>query len=313
MKKTRGENFLKKFINLREKNPLVVVEAIETWLRSHRIDYYNGSSNWAHTFLGGGLLGDFFGNNSHILCINPGKTETCIIGKGVCFDSGGYDLKTKMSDMFYDKNGALLSIAAAIDNNTSCIVFFVNNMITYDSPVAGQILFDKYSGLNILIDDTDAEGRIGLAHCIGIARYLGYKRILTIATLTGSAVQITGERTYAMVHSNHRDDLSKVLDRSMYLEDPNTHECFPIQLWPAPFHEEYDKSIDTKIIGADVRSCGEFKGAGSSTAFSFLKRFSKDSHHIHLDIAGMMLDKHKNGLIFGLSEVAYLLKDLLEN
>lgn len=294
MKKTKGNNFLKKFINLREKDPFIVYGAIKTWLDSHRIRH---EGDYCHDR---GLLKDFFGINSHIIHINPGETDTCIIGKAVCFDSGGYDIKTKMSDMFYDKNGGLLSIAAAIDNKTSCIVFIVNNMIQYTAPVAGDILTDEFTGLRVLIDDTDAEGRIGLAHCIGLAKQLGYIKLLTIATLTGSAVQATGERTYALVHSNKTRDLSDILC--------DVTNKTGLELWPAPFHKDYDKAIDTKIIGADVRSCGEFKGAGSSTAFSFLKRFSKESRHIHLDIAAMMLDKNKNGLIWGLEEVKYLLE-----
>lgn len=312
MKKTKGQNFIKKFINLREKDPYQVVESIKLWFNSHRIKYESGKVCEEKYFNDyNGLLKQFFGFNSYILHINPGKTNKIIIGKGVCFDSGGYDIKTHMADMFYDKNGALLSIAAAIENDVSCIVFFVNNMIRYECPVAGDILTDQFTGLRVLIDDTDAEGRIGLAHCIGLAKYLGYESILTIATLTGSAVQMTGERTYAMVHSDEPQDLRFVLqDVIASKSEEGLRGIFvgrDLQLWPAPFHEEYDKAIDTKIIGADVRSCGNFKGAGSSTAFSFLKRFSQDSHHIHLDMAAMMLDKNKNGLIFGLPEVAYLL------
>lgn len=305
MKTTLGKRFLKKFINLRESNFEKVAAEILKWLDEQDIDL---DRHFSYGESPKGLMTSFFGG-SCILHINPGKTNKVIIGKGVCFDTGGYDLKADMKDMFYDKNGSLLTIAAAIDNDCSAIVFFVSNFIN-DRVVAGQILKDKYTGLRVLIDDTDAEGRIGLAHCIGLAKAEGYSSILTIATLTGHAHMITGDRTYAMVHSNNPVDLSDILNQVIVNQNIFIDGAAPplLELWPAPFHTEYDKSMDTEIIGADVRSCGSFKGAGTSTAFSFLKRFSKDTHHIHLDIAAMMLDKNRNGYTgFGWNEVPYLL------
>lgn len=306
MKTTLGKKFLKEFINLRESHFESVTHPILRWLDKNGIDsdrrYSYDTDNTEE------LLTDFFGG-SCIIEINPGKTKHVIIGKGVCFDTGGYDVKSDMKDMFYDKNGALLAIAAAIDNDCSAIVFFVSNFIN-DRVVAGQILKDRYTGLRVLIDDTDAEGRIGLAHCIGLAKMKRYESILTIATLTGHAHMITGDRTYAMVHSNNQNDLIEIMTDVI---TSDLADCNRLELWPAPYHKEYDKAIDTKIIGADVRSCGSFKGAGTSTAFSFLKRFSKETHHIHLDIAAFMLDKDRNGYTkFGWGEIPYLLT-FLEN
>lgn len=294
-KLTLGQKFQKQFINLRETNPYYVANSIFEWLKKNDVSVKWSSDGSNCT----GLLKDFFGH-SIILEINPGKTKKVIIGKGVCFDTGGYDVKADMKDMFYDKNGAILAIAAALDNECSALVFFVSNFIN-DRVVSGQILKDRFTGLRVLIDDTDAEGRIGLAHCIGLAKEYEYESILTIATLTGHAHYVTGDRTYAMVHSNDIYDLSSVMETVIYRE-------YTLKLWPAPFHKEYDKAIDTKIIGADVRSCGVFKGAGTSTAFSFLKRFSKETPHIHLDTAAMMLDKNKNGYCWGIEEVTYLLR-----
>jgi leucyl aminopeptidase len=299
-KSTLGEKFLKTFINLRQQHPVIVADLIENWLLKYSINYTIYQDTECQ-----GLLRDFFGDESYIFHINPQvkvEDEPIIIGKGVCFDTGGYNLKKSMEDMYYDKNGALLAIAAGIDNNTPALAFIVSNFIN-DNVLPGQILKDPYTGLKILIEDTDAEGRMGLAHCIGLAHHLKYRAILTIATLTGHAHMITGDRTYAMVHSNEKGDLAEILVDMLDCEE-HAH----LELWPAPFHKDYDKSIISKIKGADIGNCGSFKGAGTSTAFSFLKRFSKETHHIHLDIAAMMLDKQKNGYVWGLPEVSYLLE-----
>lgn len=295
MKKTLGEKFQDKFINTRVRDPYFFVTEVEKFLQSHKLDYKVEYANHDS------LVHEFFRSTSVIVYLNKDASKKCIVGKGITFDSGGYDLKTHMSDMFYDKNGAILSIATAIDTKEPCICFFAENKIGANHVVSGEILFDKQSGKSILIDNTDAEGRIGLAHCIGLALEKGYEKILTVATLTGSAHNYTGDRTYALVHSSDQDDLPFILKDSI---DRG------LDLTVARSHPEYDKAIKTKIKGATIRNCGDFKGAGSQTAFSFLKEFSKGIHHIHADIAAMMLDKNKNGYKWGIKEMTYLLSVL---
>lgn len=299
---TLGKKFIKKFINLRKQHAVHVVEEIEKWLTQNKIPF---KTTAAET---GSLLDQFFSykddcHTAFILHTYPEMIDnTVIIGKGVCFDTGGYDLKNDMKDMFYDKNGAILSLGASIDQKTPAIVFFVSNFINNDV-VPGQIMTDTYTKLRILIDDTDAEGRIGLAHCLGYAKSLGYTKALTLATLTGAAHNFSGDRTYALVHSTDHNDLIEITREVITRKFEKSNE---INLWPAPYHEKYDKSIDSKIKGADIGSCGTFRGAGSSTAFSFLKRFSTGMHHIHVDMAAMSTDKNKNGLVWGLREVEFL-------
>ena len=293
-KNTAGYKFLKKFINLREKSPLLVTQTITGYLskiKGVNVDIIKPNTE--------SLIYKFFGSHSYIVHIsyNNKLTKKILIGKGVCYDSGGYNIKQNMSTMHYDKNGALLSIAASLDTKTDCAVFFVNNLVLPGSVVSGEILMEPATGLKILIEDTDAEGRIGLADLL--ARFNYYDSVLTIATLTGAAVQVTGERTYALVHSNKPDDYHKLID--LYLKG--------LKLYPAPTHKEYNDSIDSKVKGADIINLPSYRGAGSSIAFSFLKRFWK-GHQLHLDIAGMMLDKNHNGLVWGIEEVTELLKIL---
>ncbi len=289
-----GLKFQKKFINKRSREVVRFTNEVVDYLQNIEVPCKYEPVT--------GLISDFFRSSVKILHINPSASGKCIIGKGVMFDTGGYDLKHDMSDMFYDKNGAILAIATAIDTDSPCLVFFVENLIGGTHVVSGEILKDGFSGKRILIDDTDAEGRIGLAHCIGIATKLyDYSSILTVATLTGSAHNYTGDRTYALVHSTDQNDLPKILKDSIDLE---------LDLTVARSHPAYDKAVKTKVIGANVRSCGGFKGAGSQTAFSFLKEFSEGTHHIHADIAANMLDKNKNGYVWGIKEMIYLLGEL---
>jgi leucyl aminopeptidase len=290
-KKTLGTQFLEKFKDLRERDPLTFTVKITEWLRKHKIHYAFGQHEE------NGLLSEFFGPRATVLHIlHANDPNTVLIGKGVTYDTGGYNLKLRhMGDMFYDRMGALLAIAAAIDNKVNAAVFFAYNGLN-DRVVEGDILTEKRSKLRILIDNTDAEGRIGLAYLLAIAEERQVTNIITIATLTGSASVFSGDRNFALVHSKHA---KKVIDGF------NNHG---LKIWPAPSLEVYDKAIDSPIKGSDIRSCGKLDGGGSMTAYSFLKRFYT-GNLIHIDMAAMSQDKYGNGLVWGLEEVKYLLEN----
>lgn len=295
--KTLGTKFLEKFKDLRERDPMTFVVKITAWLRKNKISYLLGQKEE------NGLLNTFFGPRAIELFITHGEpTGTLLIGKGVTYDTGGYNLKLRnMGDMFYDRMGALLAIAASIDNKIDCSVFFAFNGIN-DRVVEGDILEEKRSKLKILIDNTDAEGRIGLAYLLAIAKEKGIsKKIITIATLTGAASVFSGSRNFALVHSNDKTMYHKVIDGHLK----------GLQIWPAPNLDVYDKAIDSPIIGSDIRSCGKLDGGGSMTAFSFLKRFvSTDTRLIHVDMAAMNQDKVGNGLAWGLDEIKFLIENI---
>lgn len=294
MKKSKGKKFLEKFIDLREIDEHVFCNEVLTYLRTEHPKVHVHKSTWNldKDF----TLGSQFFGFGHFIVLDVGDTagETIILGKGVCYDTGGYNLKTNMEGMYYDRNGALLAIAATLDTGVPSRVFFTSNVIRPDSPVHGQIM--KQGKVKVVISNTDAEGRIGLASLLHSVRKT-HKNVLTIATLTGAAVQVTGNRTYALVHSNEKSDYTSFMQLALDGYD----------LWPAPFHKEYDVAVKSKINGADVDSCPKFAGAGSSTAFSFLKTFAKDKHYMHLDIAAMMTTSDGNGLVWGLEEVEALL------
>lgn len=295
-KLTLGKKFYKKFADLRESAPNVILNKVEAYLKKIKVDYeytYTSSYLKDNRYK---LIADYF-RYGYILTVNPtSETPVELIGKGVCFDTGGYSLKpaASMPGMYFDKTGAILAIATAIDTGVRARVFFVFNDLGI---LPGSIVKEQNTGKRIYIDNTDAEGRIGLADLLSSSTS---KKIITIATLTGAAIQAMGERTYALIHSNNKDYLIETA--STAIVDTN------IKLWPMPGHEDYDKAVLSKIKGADITNCANYKGAGSQTAFSFLKHFIKeDQELIHLDMAAVDADEDGNNALWGVDEVKYLI------
>lgn len=299
LRRSIGTKFLESMIDVRVSNPHVFVDLVIDTIKklSSKFIIDKDICQTRTTSLSKQFFGDF---NTVELLVVPKKNKysgTCIVGKGVCYDTGGLNLKLRQNgDMFFDRNGALLSIASSLDHGVVSNTYFTFNKIGSNTILPGTIISkDKHK---ILIDDTDAEGRILLADgLLNLQSNKNINKIITIATLTGSAVSMTGERTFAMVHSNqHKIDYPKLLNNTLK----------GMEYWIAPAHKDYEHAHDTKIKGATACNSGNYRGAGSSTAFSFLKRFTT-KHLLHLDIAAMMTTKDGNGLVWGLKEVKSLL------
>jgi leucyl aminopeptidase len=214
-----------------------------------------------------------------------------LVGKGVCFDSGGINIKPSagMGDMKYDKAGAATVVGAmhAIASREANahvigVVGLVENMPSGTAQRPSDVVVTM-SGQTVEVGNTDAEGRLVLAD---IMHYVQTKYNIThmidIATLTGAIVVALGE-TYAGLFSN-----AKTLSDELVQIGENTGDL----LWPMPMHKNYDKQIDSNI--ADISNDGSAigRGAGASTAAHFLKRFVKEGClWAHLDIAGMAWSK----------------------
>lgn len=246
-----------------------------------------------------GLIGGFF-KEGILLTLNKEQDRPILIGKGVCMDTGGFNMKNggcHIEQMCFDKNGAILAIAAAIDLRAPCNVFLVENK---PNLYPGQILTEQYTGTRVYIKDTDAEGRIGLAHLLGLNKDRKCKKALTLATLTGSASVFTGDGIAALVHAKSKALRKKVID------SPTN------DLWPSNSHPKYDEAVKSKIKGADICNVGSaLGGGGSQKAYSFLKHFWQEGELLHVDMAAMMTDKDGNALEWGLEQVKWLYK-LLE-
>ena len=219
------------------------------------------------------------------------------VGKGVCFDTGGYSLKPAkfMEDMTYDMAGSA-SVVGLMKNfalrkakvNAVGVVGLVENMVSGNAQRPGDIV-KSYSGKTIEILNTDAEGRLVLADALTFTeKKFKPKFIIDLATLTGAIIVSLGSE-YAGLFSND-DKLSKQIF--------NAGEKVQEKVWRMPLHKNYDKLMNSK--NADVQNINYVGGAGSTTAAQFLQRFILNkTPWAHLDIAGMAFSKYGGALNSG--------------
>ncbi|MBD1161694.1 leucyl aminopeptidase [Pelagibacterales bacterium SAG-MED15] len=216
------------------------------------------------------------------------------VGKGVCFDTGGYSLKPArfMEDMTYDMAGSAavvglmktLALRKAKINAVG-VVGLVENMVSGNAQRPGDIV-KSYSGKTIEVLNTDAEGRLVLADALTFTeKKFEPQFIVDLATLTGAIIVSLGSE-YAGLFSND-DKLSKQLLEA----GENVDE----KLWRMPLHKNFDKLMNSK--NADVQNINYVGGAGSTTAAQFLQRFILNkTPWAHLDIAGMAFSKYGGAL-----------------
>ena len=219
------------------------------------------------------------------------------VGKGVCFDTGGYSLKPAkfMEDMTYDMAGSAtvvglmksLALRKAKINAVG-VVGLVENMVSGNAQRPGDIV-KSYSGKTIEILNTDAEGRLVLADALTFTEEKFKPRfIIDLATLTGAIIVCLGSE-FAGLFSN--DDK---LSNQIYKAGETVEE----KVWRMPLHKNYDKLMNSK--NADVQNINYVGGAGSTTAAQFLQRFILNkTPWAHLDIAGMAFSKYGGALNSG--------------
>ena len=219
------------------------------------------------------------------------------VGKGVCFDTGGYSLKPAkfMEDMTYDMAGSAV-VVGLMKNlafrkakiNAVGVVGLVENMVSGNAQRPGDIV-KSYSGKTIEILNTDAEGRLVLADALTFTeKKFKPKFMIDLATLTGAIIVSLGSE-YAGLFSNN-DKLSKQLIEA--------GEKVEEKLWRMPLHKNFDKLINSK--NADMQNINYVGGAGSTTAAQFLQRFILNkTPWAHLDIAWMAFSKYGGALNSG--------------
>ncbi|MEM9738284.1 MAG: leucyl aminopeptidase [Pseudomonadota bacterium] len=212
------------------------------------------------------------------------EDPVCLVGKGVCFDTGGISLKpgASMEDMKGDMGGAaavtgtMLALAKRkAKANVIGLIGLVENMPDGNAIRPGDILTSA-SGQTIEVQNTDAEGRLVLADVLWYAQeHFKPRAIVDLATLTGAIVISLGHE-HAGLFSNS-DELAGALSAAS--------ETSGEKVWRLPMGETYDGLLKSKF--ADMRNIGG-RAAGSITAAQFLKRFVKDGQAwAHLDIAGV--------------------------
>ena len=234
--------------------------------------------------------------------------DIAFVGKGICFDSGGLCIKSSngMREMKHDMSGAsvLVGVMGYLAKrkygiNVVCVLGIAENIPSASSYRPGDII-RSYSGNNVEIIDTDAEGRLVLADCISYVKKSFLPNvIIDIATLTGSVRGALGS-TYAGLFSN-TSDLLEILKRC-------GKESGDL-LWELPLGEEYSSYNNSRW--ADISNVGNRNGSvikecGASSAAEFIRYFVKETPWAHIDIGGTAYD-HKGATGFGVGLLtAYL-------
>ena len=217
----------------------------------------------------------------HLSWGNPKHPVICLVGKGVCFDTGGLNIKedTGMALMKKDMGGAAHVIALGQwimkSNWPVClhvIVPAVENSISSQSYRPGDV-FKTRKGLNIEIVNTDAEGRVILSDALAYAEELKPKLLIDFATLTGAARVALGPELPA-IYASETADVQSLLEMGRRYQDP---------MWQLPLHQPYREYFKSDI--ADMTNFGSTGHAGSITAALFLESFVQPkTAWIHVDV-----------------------------
>ncbi|WP_375459377.1 M17 family metallopeptidase [uncultured Enterovirga sp.] len=214
---------------------------------------------------------------------DPNAPLVAVVGKGVCFDTGGLDIKpsSAMLLMKKDMGGAASALALAdmimganLPVRLRMLVPAVENAISGSSFRPGDVLRSR-KGLSVEIGNTDAEGRLVLADALALSDEDAPELIVDFATLTGAArVALGPDLPPAFTHDEAlAADIARI---GLAVNDP----VWRLPLWPA-----YRKMVDSKIADLTNAPAGGF--AGSITAALFLDRFVVSAKaHLHLDIYG---------------------------
>lgn len=195
--------------------------------------------------------------------------RVAIVGKGVCFDSGGLDIKPSsgMALMKKDMGGAAHALALAglimtmgLKVRLHVLVPAVENAISGNAFRPGDILRSR-AGLSVEITNTDAEGRLVLGDALTRATEMKPELVIDFATLTGAARVALGPDLPAMF-ARQSPTATQLLEAGRQLDDP----C-----WQLPLHEAYREYLKSDV--ADLQNSPANGFAGASVAALFLDRF----------------------------------------
>ena len=236
-----------------------------------------------------------------------------LVGKGVCFDTGGLNLKpgSSMGLMKKDMGGsanvlglAHMIMASGLDVRLRVLIPAVENAVSGNSFRPQDILTSR-KGLTVEINNTDAEGRLVLADALTYGSEDKPDLLVSMATLTGAARVAVGPDLAPYFTDD--DIVATSLDlAARRMADP---------VWRLPFHDPYETMIEPGIADLDNAPKGGF--AGSITAALFLRRFvSEEDRYIHFDIYGWQPTaapgRPKGGALQGARALFDALPDLLD-
>jgi leucyl aminopeptidase len=216
----------------------------------------------------------------HLSWGDPSAPRLALVGKGVCFDTGGLDIKPSsgMRLMKKDMGGAAHALALAqivmdakLNARLDLFMPVVENAISGDAFRPGDIIKSR-KGLTVEIDNTDAEGRLVLADALARACEDKPALLLDFATLTGAARTALGP-DIPPFYANDDALAAEYAQASAETSDP---------VWRMPLWDAYESEMDSPI--ADLKNTGDGAFAGSIYGALFLRRFVEAPAWAHFDI-----------------------------
>ncbi len=235
-----------------------------------------------------------------------------LVGKGVCFDTGGLDLKpaASMGLMKKDMGGsanvlglAHMIMASGLRLQLRVLIPAVENSVSGPAFRPGDILTSR-KGLTVEINNTDAEGRLVLADALALAAEEAPDLLISMATLTGAARVAVGADLAPFFTDDEGD--------AALLTQGAAAACDPV--WRLPFHDPYEGQIEPGIADLDNAPAGGLGGA--ITAALFLRRFVGSTRYMHFDIfawsATNQPARPKGGMGQGIRALFAALPEMLE-
>lgn len=210
------------------------------------------------------------------------KTKIAIVGKGLCYDTGGFNLKTGhyMYGMNDDMTGSAVALALVITAKTLELPIAVTAYLALTENVLSpqayrpNDLVKTMLGKTIEVVDTDAEGRMVLADTLTLAAKEKPSLILDFATLTGACIRALGT-LYSGAYSNRR---------SLYPMIRTAGQRSGERVWPFPNDADYGRCLKSEV--ADIKQCRESGGVDHIEAGYFLSQFvPKSLPWIHTDLS----------------------------
>ena len=216
----------------------------------------------------------------HMTWGNPKHKKLALLGKGVCFDSGGLDLKTaaQMRSMKKDMGGAAIALGLAdlimrrkLPLYLDLYIPAVENAVSSNAYRPGDVI-QTYLGKTVEIGNTDAEGRLILCDALAYANEKKPDLMIDFATLTGAARSAVGTEI-AAVFSTSDHHSQKLEEAGKATNDPVAR---------LPLHQGYRPLLSSPV--ADICNIASESTGGAITAALFLQEFTGDTPWIHFDV-----------------------------
>ena len=216
--------------------------------------------------------------------------QVALVGKGICFDTGGTNLKPfrAMLDMHEDMQGSAVALGSLLaltrigyEQPVDCWLAITENRIGPDAYNSRDVV-TAANGVTIEVIHTDAEGRMVLADTLALAGREKPGLIIDYATLTGACVAALTHR-YSGVFGNR----PAIVEAAVAVGQASGE-----RIWPFPMDDDYDEALESRV--ADVLQCSLDNDGDHILAARFLQRFvPRDTPWLHIDLSA---GHHKGGL-----------------